>query len=289
MACAMPLQLPNESAFQRGLTTVPFTLCLNTSTIKPQPLLEKIRLTAEAGFAGIELWINDIYEFVGQGGEVRDVQRAIADAGFVVPCMIAMRQWGEASELEYPLMLDEAKRRMEMAARLGSPYIVATPPRDPCDVQQLIRRYRDLLELGRQIGVKPTFEYIGFFKGATSLSDAWRVVRGADDRDATLILDAFHSWNSRSTLGDLRSIPADRISHYHINDANPNIPATQQTDPDRVMIGDGAIDLRAEIAVLREIGYEGTVSLELFNRDLWQQDPREVLKTGIQRMRDLLA
>jgi len=38
-----------------------YALCLNTSTIKPQPLLEKVRLAAEAGFDGIELWINDIY------------------------------------------------------------------------------------------------------------------------------------------------------------------------------------------------------------------------------------
>ncbi len=44
-----------------------FTVCLNTSTIKPQPLLEKIRIAAEAGFAGVELWLNDIYEYVGRG------------------------------------------------------------------------------------------------------------------------------------------------------------------------------------------------------------------------------
>ena len=53
-----------------------FTLCLNTSTIKPQSMLEKIRLTAEAGFPAIELWINDIYEYVGQGGEVRDIENS---------------------------------------------------------------------------------------------------------------------------------------------------------------------------------------------------------------------
>ena len=37
-------------------------LCLNTSTIKPQPLMEKIRLAGEVGYDGIELWINDLYE-----------------------------------------------------------------------------------------------------------------------------------------------------------------------------------------------------------------------------------
>jgi 2-keto-myo-inositol isomerase len=266
-----------------------FTFCLNTSTIKPQPLLEKIRLTAEAGFAGVEPWINDIYEFIGQGGEVRDVEKAIADHGLIVPCMIAMRQWAEASELEYPIMLDEAKRRMELAARLGSPYIVATPPRDPCDIGQIVTRYRDLLNLGREVGIKPTFEYIGFFRSTSRLNDAWQVVQEADDPGATLILDSFHSWNSGSTLDDLRAIPGDRISHYHIDDADSTKPMGSQTDPDRVMLGEGCIDLAGEITVLKEIGYEGTVSLELFNEELWERDPLDVLKTGIERMRELFS
>jgi len=268
---------------------MPFTLCLNTSTIKPQPLLEKIRLAAEAGFAGVELWINDVYEFVGRGGEVRDVERALSDHGLIVPCTIAIRSWGEASELEYPLMLDEAKRRMELAARLGSPYVVATPPREPCPLSQLADRYRDLLDIGRQLGVKPTFEYISFFGSASKLSHAWQVVQQVADPDATLILDAFHNYNSGSTLDDLKAVPVERISHYHIDDAAPDIPAQQQTDPDRVMPGDGPIDLAGEIAILREKGYHGTVSLELFNRSLWQQDPRDVLKLGIQRLQELLA
>lgn len=265
-----------------------FTLCLNTSTIKPQPLLEKIRLAAEAGFAGVELWINDVYEYVGRGGEVSDVEKALADHGLIVPCAIAVRQWGEASEIEYPLMLDEVKRRMELAARLGSPYLVATPPREACDLAQISRRYRDLLEIGRQAGVKPTMEYIGFFDSVRHLNQAWQIVEEADDLDATLLLDSFHSWNAGATLDDLIAIPVEKIAHYHIDDADPQKPVGTQTDPDRVMLGEGPIDLEAEIGVLRDKGYDGTVSLELFNRDLWAQNPREVLKIGIERMHELL-
>lgn len=265
-----------------------FTFCLNTSTIKPQSLLDKISLTAQAGFKGVELWINDIYEFIGQGGEVSDVEKSIADHGLIVPCMIAMRQWGEAEGLEYNLALEEAKRRMELAARLKSPYIVATPPRDPCDLRQIATRYKDLLDLGRQVGVKPTFEYIGFFQSASKLSHAWEVVQAANDPDGTIILDSFHNWNSHSSLADLEAIPLERISHFHIDDADPNKPAGTQMDPDRVMLGEGQIDLKAEIEVLRKKGYEGTVSLELFNQQLWEQDPAEVLKVGIERMHELL-
>lgn len=266
-----------------------FTLCLNTSTIKPQPLLDKIRLTAAAGFPAIELWINDIYEFVGQGGEVRDIEKAVADNGLALPSMISVRGWGDAIDVEYPIMLDEVKRRLEMCARLGSPWLVCSPPRLPCDTGQVTRRYKDLLELGREVGVKPTFEYISFFQSVYSLPQAWQVVQDVDDSDATLILDAFHGWNSNSTLEDLKTVPVERISHYHIDDASPNIPPREQTDPDRVMIGDGPIDLKAELTVLKEKGYAGAISLELFNKELWAQDPREVLKLGFERLSQLVA
>ena len=265
-----------------------FKLCLNTSTIRPQPLLEKIRLTADAGFSAIELWINDVYEHVGRGGEVRDLEKALADHGLAVPSMIALRQWGEASELEYPLMLEEARRRMELAIRLDADYVVATPPREACPQAQLVDRYGDLLELGRQVGIRPTFEYVSFFGSVSTLDQALSIVRQVGDDDATLIADAFHTWNSNSTQKLLAEIPASQLSHYHIDDAAAGIPAGEQTDPDRVMIGDGVIDLETELAMLRAIGYQGYISLELFNRGLWQQDPADVLALGIERLRELV-
>ena len=265
-----------------------FQLCLNTSTIKPQPILKKIELASKAGFSGVELWINDIYEFIGQGGEVSDIEKALKDNQLFVPCAIACRQWADAVGPEYQLALDEAKRRMELAARIGSPWLVATPPREICDHGVIAERYQQLLSIGRSVGVKPTFEYIGFFKSVKSLSEAWKIVQEANDPDATLILDAFHNWNSGSTNEDLLKIPADRISHYHIDDAHPDKQVGTQTDPDRVMIGEGQINLVSEIKTLKKIGYEGTVSLELFNADLWKKDPLEVLKHGIDKMRELL-
>ena len=88
-------------------------------------------------------------------------------------------------------------------------------------------------------------------------------------------------------MDDLRQIPLDKISHYHIDDAAQGKPPRSQKDPDRVMIGEGQINLTAEIAVLKELGYDKTVSLELFNAELWKQDPLEVITTGLARMKEL--
>ncbi|MBG86433.1 MAG: hypothetical protein CMO80_05975 [Verrucomicrobiales bacterium] len=263
-------------------------ITLNTSTIKPVPLMDKIKLVAEAGYDGIELWLNDVYEYVGQGGEVSDVEKALEDHGLFIPCMIAMRGWGEAEGFEYNIMLDEARRRMELAARLKSPYIVATPPFIDGDINQISQRYRDLLMIGKQAGIKPTMEYISFFKSVWRLRQAWQIVQEADDSDASIILDAFHTWNSASSIEEYRSIPVEKISHFHIDDAHPSKPQMQQIDPDRQMVCDGPIDLKAELALLNEKGYDGCVSLELFNHDLWAKDPLEILKLGLERVKSVM-
>jgi 2-keto-myo-inositol isomerase len=54
-----------------------------------------------------------------------------------------------------------------------------------------------------------------------------------------------------------------------------------------MMLGGGPIDLALEFEMLRKIGYNGSVSLELFNVDLWQQNPLAVAQQGYQSLRDL--
>ena len=53
------------------------------------------------------------------------------------------------------------------------------------------------------------------------------------------------------------------------------------------MVGEGIADLPRVIANLRTIGYRGPLSLELFNHELWSQDPASVVRRGIERIRAL--
>lgn len=264
-------------------------LSLNSSTIKPAPLLEKIKVAGEAGYAGIELWAVELYEHVGRGGEISDVEKALSDHGLAVPCFIAVRNWGESSGWEYKLAMDEARRRFELAARLGAPLMVCTPPMEQPGTGGLHRGYADLLQIGRETGVRAVLEYISFFASLNNVADTVAVLDECGDPDGCLILDAFHNWNNRTTLDDIRALPLDRIVHYHINDAAPGIPSGQQKDADRVMIGDGVIDLKTELSVLKEKGYDQWLSLELFNAGWWAKDPLETAKVGLERMQALCA
>jgi sugar phosphate isomerase/epimerase len=43
-------------------------IAMNTVTIKPTPLLDKLRLISQVGFSGIGLWMDEIQEYLNGGG-----------------------------------------------------------------------------------------------------------------------------------------------------------------------------------------------------------------------------
>ena len=103
-----------------------------------------------------------------------------------------------------------------------------------------------------------------------------------------MVADVFHMIRGGGSVDDLLQLSGDRLANFHINDVPASPDPLTQTDYDRVMVGEGIADLPKVIANLRSIGYRGPLSLELFNRDLWEADPEVVVKRGLDRVRQLV-
>ena len=262
-----------------------FTLALNTSTIRPASLMDKIRIAGETGYEAIELWNDDLTAYEEQNGSLADVKRALDDCGLPVVTVIALHGWLDTTGAEHQEALEEAKRRMAQAAAVGSTYSVASPPRGIADLELGGQNYRELLELGREFGVKPAMEFLGFVSHINQVRHAWKVMEVADHPDSTIVLDPFHIYRGGGETNDMRGIPADKIAVFHFNDAPASPLRAEQTDADRVYPGDGILDLKAMIAILEEVDYQGVISLELFNPSYWEEDPREVARLGLEKMR----
>ena len=105
-----------------------FQLGLNTSTIRPAGLMDKIRIAAETGYSAIELWNDDLTAYEEQGGSLSDVKKALDDYGLSVPTVIALHGWLNTTGTEHQEAIEEAKRRMAQAVAVGSTYIISSPP-----------------------------------------------------------------------------------------------------------------------------------------------------------------
>lgn len=270
-------------------------LCVNTSTFGDPgdarfSVADKVRIAAETGFTHIEVWNSELTAWTNAGHTLAELRTIIADAGLAVPSVISLLGWMEG---ELP---DEVKRRMEQAAELGAPKIVATPTIAREDepyhfnLDLAASSYHALLDFGATLGIVPIMEFLGFVRSVHLLEQCEAIVELADHPDACLVLDPFHLWRGGSGFGRLGSLDAGRIGICHFNDAPAdNPPRFEQGDADRVYPGDGCLPLPAMLATLDRIGYAGPLSLELFNRGYWALDPRENLRRGMESVQRSLA
>jgi sugar phosphate isomerase/epimerase len=85
--------------------------------------------------------------------------------------------------------------------------------------------------------------------------------------NAGLLVDCFHLHASAETMGAVSNISLDKIVHVHLNDCTEK-RIVDVKDGERVLPGEGVIDTKAFVESLRSRGYEGPVSLEVFNAEL---------------------
>ncbi|HET6382503.1 MAG TPA: sugar phosphate isomerase/epimerase family protein [Armatimonadota bacterium] len=270
----------------------PFLLCLNTSTIRPASLRDKIRIAGEAGYGAIELWGDDLTAHENAGGTLSEVRGWLKDAGLQAPSVIAVSNWMDSREGdEKKRAFAEVRRRMEQGAAIGSRHIVASPvpDNDELDMVRAAARYRDLLVMGREIGVTPAMEFLGFFHNVYRLDQALAIAKAAEHPDACIVLDPFHLYRGGSGFDEIAAIPAKMIAICHFNDAPADPPRQEQGDKDRVYPGDGILPLAKMLGDLVRNGYQGALSLELFNPAYWANDPESVARTGLAKTREVLA
>ena len=264
-----------------------FPYCLNASTIRTTPLLDQIKAAADAGYAAIELWHDKIDEYLDTGGTLRDIRQTLDDHGLAVPTTIYLKAWFDVSDEEYIAGLEDCKRKMAQAVELGSPHIIASPPAGTADYDLGARRYRELLEIGCAMGVKPSMEFLGFVDQLNTIEDALEVMEKSGHAEATTILDPFHVFRGGGSIESISKLKSSQIAVSHFNDTPADPPRIEQHDCNRVMPGDGHLDLQRYVQLLAQTGYEGYLSLELFQEELWQQDPRDVARIGLEKMRQV--
>jgi sugar phosphate isomerase/epimerase len=79
------------------------------------------------------------------------------------------------------------------------------------------------------------------------------------------------------------------VEIFHMNDYPGSIPREQLQDRDRIYPGDGVAPLKQLLTHLKNMSGQKILSLELFNRDYWAQDPLTVARTGLEKMKKVVS
>jgi len=273
----------------------PFRYCLNTATIRGQKLgiVKEIEVAAQAGYDAIEPWVDSVEAYVGSGGKLAELKQRIHDSGLTVEDAIAFPQWIVADDTRSAEGLEQAKRQMDLVVRIGGKRLAA-PPAGATDLPKLdwkvaARRYRALLEAGGQIGLVPQFELWGFSKNFNRLGECVCVAMETGNPKACVLADVFHLYKGGSEIQGIRLLGQNAIQMLHMNDFPDNPPREKIDDSFRVYPGDGVAPLVGILQALHATGGPKVLSLELFNNTYWSQDALTVAKTGLEKMKQVVA
>jgi len=285
---------PLGFAKEKKKTSDKFKFSLNTSTISGQKLgVEKyIDIAARAGYDCMELWLPDLKVYLDNGGSLPALKKLLDDSKIPVVNAIGFAPWMTDDEEKRKAGLKQMREEMGIMAALGCPRIAAPSagigPDAQLDMFSVGEKFATLIDLGKETGVTPQLEFWGasrFFH----IGQALMASAVANKAGARILADVYHLFRGNSGFDSLKMIDGSMIEVFHMNDYPGSIPREQQGDKDRIYPGDGVAPLKQILTDLKNMKGPKILSLELFNREYWAQDPLQVAKTGLEKMKKVVS
>jgi sugar phosphate isomerase/epimerase len=289
---AIEAQTARQTRARTRPANEPFGYCLNTSTIRGNNLdiVSVVNAASKAGFHAIEPWLREIDDYTTKGGVLKDLGKRIADAGLTVESAIAFNSFLDDDEARRAQAMERLKVDMDKVAQIGGTRIAAPPgnTRAAVSLDNAAKYYHEALAMGEKMGVQPLLELWGTHPVLGPLSHGIYVTVAAGRPDASLLLDVFHLYKSGTPFTALKQINGASLHVMHLNDYPQAADSSTLNDGNRIYPGDGVAPLGQIFRDLRDNGFRGYFSLELFNKEYWAKSADENLKTGLQKIRSVV-
>lgn len=252
-------------------------------------LPEKLSAIAAAGFDGIEIFEND---FIAFDRSPREVGEMVRDHGLDISLFQPFRDFEGMPEPERARTFDRIERKFDLMQELGTDLMLICSNVSQKALGGIDRAAADFNELGQRAAkrnLRVGYEALAWGRFVNDHRDAWETVRRADHPNVGLILDSFHTLARGIDPASIRSIPGDRIFFVQLADA-PRI------DMDllfwsrhfRNMPGQGDLDVPGFMEAVSATGYQGVISLEIFNDQFRGASPKSIAKDGVRALSCLM-
>src|SRR5262245_51574431 len=244
-------------------------------------LHEKLEAIAAAGFKGVEIFENDLLSF---NGAPADVRRMIESLGLKSIAFQPFRDFEGMPGERRNRAFQRAERKFDLMQELGCDLLMLCSNVSPESLGGIDRAAADLRELGEQAakrGLRLGFEALAWGRHINDYRDAWEVVRRADHAAVGVVLDTFQLLARRTNLATIRSIPRDRIFLVQAADAPLlDMDYLSWSRHYRNFPGQGNLPLNDFMLALLATGYDGLLSLEIFNDQFRAGSARSVAIDG---------
>ena len=247
-------------------------IAINSVSTRQHDLVEALDAYAAAGFRNVEFVLPLVKGWLAAGHSSADVRRLLeargmrAIGGFEAPVVC----FGDAAAREANHALHRANAQLIHELGGGTLVVGTDGPAQP-SVAALDQVAKTLAQLARQIEELDVITALEFNWSplVRSLPSAVRVAQAVDHPQVGVLFDPAHFYVTPTKLEDLTPEAVRWIRHVHIDDMQDKPPDLSHCNDDRVLPGEGVLDLAQLVARLEAGGYAGYFSIEMFNAELW--------------------
>jgi 4-hydroxyphenylpyruvate dioxygenase len=259
------------------------TICVNGT------LRTKLRAIADAGFEHVEIFESDL---LACPEPVAVVGAMLRDQGLTCAAFQPFRDFEGMPARVRARVFDRAERKFDVMQELGTDLVLVSSNVSPESLGERSRIVDDFRELGDRAaarGLRVGFEALAWGRHIQDHRQAWEIVREVDHPAVGLVLDSFSSLARKEPIDSLRSIDLAKLFHVQVADApSLSMDPLSWSRHFRCMPGQGDLALVEYVAALRDIGYRGVLSLEIFNDRFLAGSAADVAVDGMRSLTYLL-
>jgi sugar phosphate isomerase/epimerase len=246
---------------------------------------EFARLAAQVGFRGTDVMLEPAMK------EGVPATRKLLDDLKVRPAVINFPVEFRKDDATFRADLEKLDQQAKFAKAIGCPRMITwIMPSSETPKDELRRTYKqrfnDSARVLARSDVRLGLEFLGPLHLRTMYPNQfiWRMndmLAFAKEcgPNVGLLLDAWHWHHAGATTEDIVNAGRERIVHIHFDDA-AKLPPEQVRDNERLMPGEGVINLTGFLKALDRIGYNDALSVEVFGRGLNKLTPEHAAKLG---------
>jgi 2-keto-myo-inositol isomerase len=264
-------------------------LCIHTNTSSGAGYRAALEGWAKAGVREVELNASLIEAFL-KSDTLDAAKRILTDNGLTPVHATVPGNLLEPGP-DRAAVIDTLKKRLEMLAFLGLKKVYTTTNSTqkpvPDQYERVVENMRALGEIARGFNMIMSVEFVRASPYMSTLLTALKVTRQAAHPNFGVMFDFYHFWSGHNRLEDMDQIRQGEIQHVHFQDV-PDIPRETLDNNTRVIPGDGVAPIVPTLRKLREKGYNGPLSVELFAPQFRDGNPYEVAREIRQKCEPLM-
>ena len=253
-------------------------LAFHGATTMKSDLETDIAVTKNAGFQALEIWAAKMDQYLVTH-KMSDLNALFVNNN-VMPLALNSIEFIAFRGNEFTQIQERLTALGKIAQIIGCPTVVVVPSPLPdrnlswSDILiEYVKVLRDLSVIASRYHIRLSFEFLGFgWCSVRTPRAAFEIIQKVDRENVGLTIDAAHFYCGGGLATEINQLDPARIFAFHLDDLEDS-PKEAISDGTRLLPGHGVVPLDDICSRLRDIGYSGACSIELFRPEYWDWDP----------------